>query len=62
MAIGINVITGKLDFKELPLRILTEAPEDMGEGELVIVKHGTERWLYWKTDGIIYRAKGTKVT
>lgn len=58
---GFNVIVGKDDLKELPLRILTSAPELLGEGEIVIVKEGVDRYIYWMTNGIMYKAIGTKV-
>lgn len=62
MAYGFNVIAGKQDLKELPLRILVSPPDDLAEGEIVIVKEGTDKYLYWKTSGIIYKALGTLVT
>lgn len=59
MPVGINVIKGNFDLKELPLKILDAAPETLGVGEIVIVRHGSERWLYWNTEGQIFKAKGT---
>jgi hypothetical protein len=61
MPVGINVIKGNFDLKELPLKILDDAPTDLNEGEIVIVRHGAERWLYWNTEGTIFKAKGTVV-
>lgn len=61
MPVSINVIKGDFDKKELPLRVLDAAPESLGVGEIVIVRHGTERWLYWNTEGTIFKAQGTLV-
>lgn len=57
----INVIKGGFDLKELPLAVQDDVPTELSEGSMVIVRHGTERWIYWNTEGTIYKAKGTLV-
>jgi len=63
MPFGFNVLSGKQDLKELPLRIVTTAPtsEDLSEGEIVIYKDGANKWIYWKTQSVLYRAQGVLV-
>lgn len=61
MPVTINVLKGNFDLKELPLKILNNAPASLTKGEIVIVREGSERWLYWNTEGTIFKAKGTVV-